>query len=80
MVRLSTMPPVGLLPTVSSLQQKERRESGTIPPYPLTALDGQTVPQQSESRGSGFLTLTPSLCGPSVPFGIELASIKANSA
>src|SRR5690242_4151547 len=35
-----TGPPIGLLRTVSSLQQKECRGSGTITPYPLTALDG----------------------------------------
>jgi len=56
--------------SVSSLQQKECEGSGTIPAYPLTALDGQTVPQQSESRGSGFLTLTPHLRAISVPLGI----------
>ena len=77
-VPIRTAPTIGLQRTVSPLQQKECPVPGTMPPYPLIALDAQNVPSSSGRAISLLLSRLPVRAIDAV--WRRLASIKANSA
>ena len=60
-VPIRTAPTIGLQRTVSPLQQKECPVPGTMPPYPLIALDAQNVPQQLGARDQPSALTPPRL-------------------